>query len=388
MGNLYMESMTQSNIENKKLRIVHVVNEISPAGKEIGIIKLAKNLPAERFTSIIISLSGTYSFGILDLQEVEILSLGKKNGNDWSIPFRLSEIMRERQADIVHTHSWGTLAEGLLGAKLARIPVFIHGEHGSFPQGWKHRIAQRLLWRRADRVLAVSGELGDRMAAATGFPRERVRVILNGVNDAAFFPSPALREEFRGRFGFSADDFIVGAIGRFSEVKNQRMLLLAAAELIRRGERLHIALVSRGKKEQELRQLSSSLGIAPFTHFLGFQNHVNLALNGFDVFALTSLSEGCSNVIQEAMFCSRAVIATRVGGNPELIEDGVSGLLVESNDHRQLAEKILLLKGDNDLRTRLGENARRVALEKFPLRRMIREYETLYLEAYRQKRPG
>jgi len=380
--------MAQASTERKKLRVAHVVNEISPAGKEIGIIKLVKNLPAERITSIIISLSGTYSFGILDLQGVEIISLGKKNGNDWSIPFRLSEIMRERQADIVHTHSWGTLAEGLLGAKLARIPVFIHGEHGSFPQGWKHRIAQRLLWRRADRVLAVSGELGERMAAATGFPRERIRVILNGVDEAAFFPSPALREEFRGRFGFSADDFIVGAVGRFSEVKNQQMLLLAAAELIRRGERLQIALVSRGKKEQELRQLSSALGISPFTHFLGFQNDVNLALNGFDVFTLTSLSEGCSNVIQEAMFCGKAIIATGVGGNPELIEDGFSGLLVQSNNYRQLAEKILLLKRDGGLQTRLGENARRIALGKFPLSRMIREYETLYREAYQQKRQG
>lgn len=380
--------MTQSTIENRKLHIIHVVNEIAPAGKELGIIKLVKNLPARRITSTIISLSGTYSFGILDLQGVEVISLGKKEGNDWRIPFRLAETMRECRADIVHTHSWGTLLEGLLAAKLARIPVLIHGEHGTFPQGWKRRMVQRLLWRQADQVLAVSRELAERMADTIEFPRERVRVILNGVDETVFFPSPALREEFRYRFGFSADDFIVGTIGRFSEVKNQKMLLLAAAELVRRGERLYIVLVSGGKKEPELRQLSSSLGIASFTHFLGFQQNINMILNGFDVLALTSLSEGCSNVIQEAMFCAKAVVATRVGGNPELIEDAFSGLLVESNNDLQLAEKIQLLKQDSNLRKRLGENARRVALEKFPLRRMIQEYERLYQEAYRQKRPG
>lgn len=383
-----MKSRKQSTTENKKLRIVHVVNEISPAGKELGIIKLVKHLSPERITSSIISLSGSFPFGILNLENVNIISLGKKDGNDWSISVQLSKILREQQADIVHTHSWGALAEGLLGAELARIPVFVHGEHGSFPQGWKHRIAQRLLWRRADRVLAVSGELGDRMAAAINFPRERIRVILNGVDEEVFFPSPALREEFRKRFGFSRSDFIVGAIGRFSEVKNQRMLLLAAAELIRGGEQLQIALVSRGKEEQKLRELSRSLGIAPFTHFLGFQQNINMILNGFDVFALTSLSEGCSNVIQEAMFCAIAVVATRVGGNPELIEDAFSGLLVESNHYLQLAEKIRLLKQDPGLRKQLGENARQVALGKFPLSRMIGEYESLYREAYRQKRPG
>ena len=368
-----------------KARLAHVVDEITPAGKEMGIIKLAQHLNRERFDCLIVALSGIQDFGVLNLEGLNIISLNKKEGNDWLLPFRLRKIFKERQIHIVHTHSWGTLAEGVIGARLARVPVIIHGEHGSFRQGWKQLQAQKILWRFPDILLSVCGDLKNRLCESAGLPEQRIQVILNGVEEGRFYPSESLRRQFRREFGFSGEDFIVGTVGRFSKVKNQRMLLLTAAELIRQGETVHIALVSKGHQEQELKELGKSLGISQFVHFLGFQSDVCKVLNGFDLFALTSFSEGCSNVIQEAMFCAKPVIATNVGGNPELIEDQHSGLLVESNNPVQLAEKIRFLKHHPDIREKLGENARQRALKNFTLKKMIRAYEDLYMKTYFKK---
>lgn len=369
----------------QKIRIAHIVDEITPAGKEMGIVKLIKNLDKERFDCCIIALNEVRTFGVMNLDHLNIISLNKKPGNDWRIPFKLYRMLKKHQVDIVHTHSWGTLVEGTIGAKLARIPVMIHGEHGSFPERWYQKQIQRTLWRFSNKLLSVSGELKRRLSETIPFPLNRIEVILNGVNEKMFFPSDMLREQFRNEFNFSRDDFIVGTIGRFSEVKNHRMLLLAAAELIKQGEVVHIVLVSRGRKERELKDFSRSLGIADFTHFPGFQSNINLILNGFDIFALTSRSEGCSNVIQEAMFCRKPIIATDVGGNPELIKNGQSGMLVKDNNHLELAEKIRYLKCHPNIREMLGKNARLTALKKFTLKKMIESYENLYMEEFYKK---
>lgn len=371
----------------QKIRIAHIVGEITPAGKEMGIVKLVRNLDKERFQCLIIALNEIRTFGMMDLDHLNIVSLNKRPGNDWRLPLKLYRTLRQHQIDVVHTHSWGTLVEGILGAKLAGTPVIIHGEHGSFPKRWYHKRIQGAMWRSSDKLLSVSGELKKRLSETIGFPLNQIDVILNGVNEEKFFPSDSLREEFRKEFNFSREDFIVGNVGRFSAVKNHRMLLLAAAELIKGGETVRIALVSRGRKEQELRALSHSLGIAEFTHFLGFQSNINLILNGFDILALTSRSEGCSNVIQEAMFCQKPIIATNVGGNPELIANNHSGLLVEDNNYRELAEKIHYLKQHPNIREMLGRNARSAALEKFTLKKMVESYENLYMEEFAKKLP-
>jgi sugar transferase (PEP-CTERM/EpsH1 system associated) len=383
-----MESSNQLSNTEQKIRIAHVVDEVTPAGKETGIVKLLNHLTPQRFESYIFALKGTRSFGIMDIENLNIIALNKKNGNDWRIPLKLYKLLKRYHIDIVHTHSWGTLVEGIFGAKLAGIPIIIHGEHGSFPLRWHQRQAQRLLWRLPYTVLSVSNDLKRRLSGTIPFPEKRIRVIPNGVKEEQFFPSGALRKEFRSTFNFAKDDFVVGTVGRFSEVKNQQMLIRAAAALIQRGEKIQVVLVSKGRMEGFLKELSGLLGVKKNIHFLGFQSHINMILNGFDIFVLTSLSEGCSNVIQEAMFCQKAIIATNVGGNPELIEDFYSGLLVESSNHVQLAEKILYLKNNAGLRVKLGKKAREKAMQHFTLTKMVQEYENLYIEAFYKRRSG
>lgn len=371
---------------NKKIRIAHLINYLAPAGKEIGILKLLHHSDQAIFDNTLIVLNKTHTSEVLDLNNITLLQLNQGEGNNIKLPIQLSKLFKQHRFDIVHTHSWGTLIEGIAGAKLAGVPVIIHGEHGTFPQKIPHRYIQPYFWGMANRVLSVSGHLGKKLSTVTGFPLDKIEVILNGVEEANFYPSQKIRRNFRREFNFSENDFVVGAVGRLTGVKNQAMLLRAAREVIRRGEEIQIVLVGGfavgDDKEAELKLLVSESGISEYVHFVGFQKNINLFYNGFDVFALTSLSEGCSNVIQEAMFCKKPVIATNVGGNPELIRDNHTGFLVESNNHIQLAERILALKHNTQLRKDIGLKARQFARKHFSLTQMVDAYHRVYLEEY------
>jgi sugar transferase (PEP-CTERM/EpsH1 system associated) len=380
---------------NHKIRVVHLVNYLGAAGKEVGIIKLLNHLDRNIFASSIIVMHQMHHREDDDrFSDLRTYCLHLKHGTDPRNYFRYAKLFRKINADIVHSHSWGTLLEGIFGAKMAGVPVIIHGEHGTFPNGRQHKYLQRLVWRMADRVLSVSGELSDRLSNSIGFPKERIEVIFNGVESNRFFPSVKLRKEFRTKFGFADDDFIIGTVGRYYDVKNNPMLIRAGAELINSGKIVHLVHVGGGipsdyqERRKELLGLAAQLGISDKVHLLGRQIDINMILNGLDVFTLTSFSEGCSNVIQEAMFAGKAIVATNVGGNPELIRDGKIGLLVDSDDHKDLAQKLALFMEDDSLRKQFGENARKFATEHFSVSKMVEKYEQVYLTEYYKKFPN
>jgi len=374
---------------NGKIKVAHIVYGLGGAGKELGILKLVAHLDAQRFESYIVVITHINMKEINSLDRFNIIHLNVGKGNQPDLPLKLAKVFRKHRFDIIHTHSWGTLLEGVLGAKLARSPAIIHGEHGTFPQKFPHSLVQRIFWGMADRVLSVSDVLGKQLSATTRFNNEKISVILNGVVSQNFFPDAVLRAEFRRRFHFRDDDFIVGTVGRYNPVKNFPMMVRGIAPLIQTGEIVEFAHVGGGWQAEKdgaaLKNLAAELDVSAQVHLLGYQSEVNMIYNGFDVFTLTSFSEGCSNVIQEAMFAGKPVIATNVGGNPELVQDGVTGFLVESDNAAQWADALRKLKSDPALLKRMGENAREYALKNFSLKKMIDSYEQVYLDVYRKK---
>lgn len=384
-GNFRRFSGGQLSATNK-IRIAHVLNYLAPAGKELGILKLTRHMNPDIFDVTLVVMNEIREAEKMDLEGFNIIELKHPGGNSLTLPLKLSRIFRKHKIEIVHTHSWGTLVEGVLGAKLAGVPVIIHGEHGTFPNDLPHRIVQHLTWRMSDRVLSVSEILKSTLADKLKYPKDKIEVILNGVDDKRFYPNPALRKQFRQRYGFSDDTFVVGTVGRLTKVKNQLMLLKAAAEMYQRGYDVEVVIVGGytvgDSVESELRSFAEQSGIGQHIHFLGFQEDTPLYYNGFDVFTLTSFSEGCSNVIQEAMSCGLPVIATNVGGNPELVIDQQTGFLIPSNDHNALAEKLILLKSDHKMREYLARNAHQHALSRFSLDVMVQSYESLYLRMW------
>jgi len=212
---------------NKPLKVAHLVNNVGPAGKEVGIVKIMRHFDPQRVESSLVVLNEVHRHGGMNYDGLDLIHLKIPKGNSIKVPLQLRDLFRERKFDIIHTHSWGTLLEGILGARFAGVPVVIHGEHGTFPQKPLHLFIQNFFWRWADQVLSVSDELRKKLADRTGFPAKRIKVILNGVDEKRFFRDRRLRSEFRSEMGFAEKDFVIGTVGRITQVKNHPMLIRA-----------------------------------------------------------------------------------------------------------------------------------------------------------------
>jgi glycosyltransferase involved in cell wall biosynthesis len=269
--------------------------------------------------------------------------------------------------------------------------VAIHSEHGyevdmlaGLPT--RRRIIRRIAYAAADAVFTVTEELRDYHARQAWISAARIRVLPNGVDTSRFARRSGAREEFRGRLGLSPESVVLGSVGRMVPIKDHKTLLQAAEPLIGRGLPVQLLLVGSGpelSKHQEFVRASPIL--SGRTRFVGSTAEVPSLLSAMDVFVLPSLSEGMSNTILEAMASSLPVVATNVGGNPELVEDERSGLLFQPGDVTGLKDRLERLVRDPGARQELGESARKRAVHHFSLERMILRYRDLYLELARKR---
>lgn len=374
-------------MKSTKIKIVHLVNYLAPAGKEVGIVKLLNALNDD-FEPVLVVLGKVYDALGLNTDKTRLIELGKGQGNDFSLIPRLKKIFKEVNPHMVHTHSWGTLVEGVLAAKWARVPIIIHGEHGTFHKDFKRKWVQKIFFSLTDQILSVSALLADQLSRDLGIKRTRILPILNGVDVQKFAPDAAKRKQYREQWGFGQNDVLIGTVGRPMKVKNHQLMIRALKRLREQGYPVHFAIVGdtplRSLKD-ELVALAQSLGVADRVHFLGFQSDVPGYLNMFDIFVLPSLSEGCSNVIQEAMATGLPIVASRVGGNPELVQDGETGLLFESNSVEALAQALQTLLDDPQKAQALGNRALQRAREAFSLEKMVENYEALYYRLLKEK---
>jgi glycosyltransferase involved in cell wall biosynthesis len=229
-------------------------------------------------------------------------------------------------------------------------------------------------------MVTVSEDLKGFVTRRTGIPSRLLRVIYNGI-DA--FPDVEANEQarLRNEIGLDSQDQIVGAVGSLYPVKGHRFLIEAVPTIIEACPRARFLLVGRGNQEVHLKEQVRKLGIERYVHFLGLRQDISRLLSIMDVFVLPSLSEGLSVATLEAMASARPVVATRVGGNPELIVDGETGILVPSEDSRALAVSIAGLLLDRDCSKNLGQEGRARVKMRFHLSLMLNEYRKLYEEA-------
>lgn len=355
---------------------MHLLYKFGVGGMEVGIAKLVNALDPATIESSICSSCEADSLKRRLRPEVTLFELDRKPGNDPRFVLQLYRLLKRQRPDVLHTHAWGTLCEGLLAAKLAGIPYVVHGEHGTLQTRPRNVWVQRRVWGYADRVLAVSSRLAERMARDVGFPLERIAVIRNGVDLTRFGSGP--RSEVRSELGIRPDELLIGCVGRLVEVKNYPNFLRALAILKARDVRFQAVIAGAGPLHEQLQTLAASLSLAN-VRFLGNREDVPRLLAGFDVFVLASRSEGLSNVIQEAMATGCPVVATNVGGADELVVDGETGTLVLSDDPGALADAVARMAVDEAWRTRAGVAGRRRAEQLFGLDGMIRDYERMYL---------
>jgi sugar transferase (PEP-CTERM/EpsH1 system associated) len=357
--------------------VVHVVYTFRTGGMEMGVLKLVNGLDPAQVQSAICSTTPAGEIASMVDPRVPVFELSRRPGHDLRVVVDLYRLFRRERPHIVHTHAWGTLLEGLVAARLAGVPVVIHGEHGTLQLRPHQRRLQRMAWSTVDRVLSVSSRLAERMSAETGFPLDRITTLRNGVNLDRF--RSVDRRAARQALGLAAEERVVGTVGRLVPVKDQATLVDAVGELGRSGCTATLVIAGDGPERAALEARAAAQGVT--LRLLGYRPDVDVVLGALDVFALSSVSEGLSNTILEAMASGTPVVATRVGGSDEMVEDEVTGRLVAPSSSAALAHAMRPLLLDPDLRARMSEAGRRRVETDFTLAGMMTGYAKLYLEA-------
>ena len=374
-----------------RLRILHVLNRLATGGTEHIVLELTGRTDPQIFEHRLVALRGMDP--LWDPNELPgggLLLEGKENSGFEFQVLRLARLMRSYRPHIVHSRNWGAI-EAVLAARFAQVPVVIHSEHGyeldmldGLPA--RRRVARKVAYSLADAVFAVTQELGQFHAAQAWVTPDRFRVIHNGVDTQRFSPCPAARVMLRRKYGVPEDRFIIGTVGRVVLIKDHQTLLRAMESLRRRGVDAHALIVGSGPALANIQEsTNASELLRDRVTFIGSSDDIPDLLNAMDFFALPSISEGMSNTLLEAMASGLPVVATKVGGNPEIIEHERSGLLFHPGDAEALAEWLALLASRDALRHSLGGGARARILEHFSLERMLQAYTQLYLDLARRK---
>lgn len=366
--------------------IAHVIFRLDYGGLENGLVNLLNALP-KNFRHAVVCLDRYTSFAqrIRD-PDVELYALSKKPGKDPGCYVRLWRLLRELRPAVVHTRNLGTIDCAWIG-RLAGAAVRIHGLHGwdiddLHGDSARYRRLYRLCDPAITRYVAVSRHIADWLVERIGVERSRVEHICNGVDTERFAPEgPAVRPPNARPEGL----VVFGSVGRLAAVKHHIALIRAAGEVIvgdpAAASRFRVALVGDGPMREYLEREVERLGLAGVIWFAGSRDDVPDLLRGFDVFVLPSVNEGISNTILEAMATGRPVVATQVGGNPELLVDGATGALVPPDDPAALARVIRAYLETPGRIAAHGAAARAHVLENFSMERMTSAYASLYARA-------
>lgn len=353
--------------------IAHSIETGNPGGAERVMLHLVDRLPANRFASRAM-LAKT---GWLDEQ---LTARGVPHeihpvGHLWNLGgvASIARMLREWKATAFITHELYLNVQGAIASRMAGIRhvAVVHGNL-EYASPWFRRAGYHLALLLGSRVIAVSFAIRDDLAKILRVPRHRIGVIHNGV----VIPTPATpdeRTEARARLGVT-DEPTVALVGSLYPVKGHAVLLAAMPLILAEHPRATVFMIGRGRPETELELRRAAEPYGDRVRFLGFRDDVDRLLPGIDVLAVPSLYEGLSLAVCEAMAAGVPVVASRVGGNPEIITDGDDGLLVPVGDHAALARAIGRLLADPDGRATMGHRARETATTMFSMERMIAAY--------------
>jgi len=375
-----------------------VVYRFDVGGLENGVVNLVNRLPPESYRHAIIALTEITDFRTRILRDdVVFIQLHKAPGPGYRLFPRLYRLLRDLAPSIVHTRNLAAL-EATAPAWLAGTPARVHGEHGRDVgdldgTNRSYRRVRRLYRPFVSRYVALSKDLERYLCRAIGVAPDRVVQIYNGVDTERFAPAPAGRSGIDGCPFGESDHWLVGTVGRMQEVKDQVTLARAFVRAVQSGDvarSMRLVMVGDGPVRAEADRVLNEAGVRQLAWLPGERTDIAEILRGLDCFVLPSLAEGVSNTILEAMASGLPVIATRVGGNPELVEEGRTGQLVPASDEGAMADAIVACFADPATAHRQGRAARQVAMQRFSLDRMVGDYLSLYdgLLAHRNASPA
>jgi L-malate glycosyltransferase len=358
---------------------MQVVLSLTPGGTEHLVVQICKRLPPEYGTVVCcLDAEGEWAAD-LQARGVEVRALRRRPGFRPQVGRAIAQFAAERDIDVLHCHQYSPFVYGRIAATWNRRLKIVYTEHGRLsdaPPSWKRRLVNPLLSRFDGSIVAVSHELRDYMIESR-FPRDRVRVIHNGIEPAAA-ASPHDRRRARMLLGLDERALVVTTVARLDPVKDLVTLLDAFALVRRRVPAARLVIVGDGPERRRLESRAERDDLAGSVRITGYRSDVRALLPAADIYASSSISEGVSITILEAMATGIPVVATAVGGTPEILSDGTGGILVPSRDPAAMAAAVVSLAEDPRRRSALAAAARRRLESSFTIDRMVDDYARSY----------
>ena len=363
--------------------MTYVVNSLNPGGTERLVIEMSCAFAAEYSVDVVcLDTPGAWARELRE-RGVSVATLWRQPGIDLSMPGKLAKHFRQRGTRIVHAHQCTPWFYAALSRLLFPAPRLLLEEHGRFYPEVENRarafVNRALVRKLTHRFVAVSADIRQRLQRYEGLDARQVEVIYNGVSPPQTL-SAAERSRLRAEMGFAEGDFIVGTVGRFDPIKNLPMLVSSLATAVKKVPSLRGLFVGDGPVFQDVRQQIEREGLNGRVHLTGYRSDARRLVQCFDLFVLSSFSEGTSMALLEAMAAGIPAAVTAVGGNPEIVSDGVNGWTVPSEAVPALAEVLVQAAQDTGRRASFAQAGRQRFEERFSMAGMMRAYRNCYAE--------
>lgn len=367
--------------------VVHVIHRFDTGGLENGVVNLINHMPRQAFRHAVVALTEVTDFKRrLNDADVRCFALKKVPGHGARLYPAFWRLLRELRPAVVHTRNLGPL-EMQPAAWAAGVRVRIHGEHGRDVGDFdgsnrKLQRMRRLYAPFVTRYVALSRDLSDYLNDRVGIAPRRIAQIYNGVDADRFHPRTADTAPPAG-WPFATGCFVFGTVGRMQTVKHQTLLARAFVRAVAQAPaelaaRMGLCLVGEGPLRTECATILQDAGLTDRCWLPGERSDIPDLMRGFNAFILPSLGEGISNTVLEAMASGLPVIATAVGGNPELVTDPVTGHVVASDDVHAMATAMLAMASNQARASAMGRAGRSDVERRFSMQAMVAAYQQLY----------
>ncbi len=359
-----------------KVRIAFVVSRLGVGGAERQLVSLVNGLDRDRFTPVVVCLKDAGPLRSELSADIDVASLNVEDGANARSVGLAAALLRDRRSELVHCTNFNATFWGRAAARRVGIPVVI-AEHATRRSSLRESVLVRLgnaLFGQTTRKVIACTEAQIDVLVREGCDRAAIQVIRNGVDVAAFAAATPAVDIVNGE----KRGIVVLVAAGLSSVKNHDLLVRSAASLVREGVPVHLVFAGDGPMRPFIESLVTRLRMQEWVTLLGIRSDMPRLMAAADVVALPSYSEAFPMCLLEAMAAGRAVVATAVGGVPELVENGTSGILVPSQDEPALTAALELLASDAQLRARMGVEGQRLARERFSSHAMVSAYESLF----------
>jgi glycosyltransferase involved in cell wall biosynthesis len=363
------------------LRIIYLINSLGIGGAETLLCSMVLRLDRTKYEPIVVTIKPLKSLADeLKQNNIALYSLGQTNKfGFFKAALRLWRLLKQLKPDVVHTHLYHSNVLGRLVAKAAGVPVVISTIHNTFFGGPFRQWSMRFTDRFCSQTTAICEASTTQMIKRRVVPKQKVRTIHNGIDVAGLCNERESAEQLKREFDIKPDQVVLLSVGRLQPQKGYAYAIQTAALLRDKGLDFRWFIAGHGELKRELEQLVNEQHLSDRMHFLGIRRDIFRLYSLSNVFVMSSLWEGLPIVLLESMALGLPVVVTEVGGNPEVVQQGINGFLVPPKDPVGLAERILQIVSMSEFDLdQMGDNNRQTIRERFSIDAVIRQTTSLY----------